>query len=191
MPHSSCFRIFQDRGIVVPRLSSLDLSFNGLTEVPELLENIPDLRNLDISHNRVSRITGDEPGKINNLNRSQFAARWMGDTALKWWTGDYGDQQWTLKWSGEWLPALQDVLPCIEWAAWAAWWWSRLWCRRPGPWTSEATEAGVTDGAEATCLRSSEPELVGRPPAILASDFFSEQIWIPRMITVRPGHNFL
>ena len=68
LPNSSCFRIFQDRGIVVPRLSFLDLSFNGLTEVPELMENIPDLRNLKISHNRVSRITGDELGNINNLN---------------------------------------------------------------------------------------------------------------------------
>ena len=39
-----------------------------------------------------------------------LAARWMGDTALKWWTGDYEDHQWTLKWSGEWFESpLQDV----------------------------------------------------------------------------------
>lgn len=70
---------------MVPRLSSLDLSFNGLTEVPELLENIPDLRNLEISHNRVSRITGDEPGKINNLNRSQFAQQYFAQNDENYW----------------------------------------------------------------------------------------------------------
>ena len=49
---------FQDRTIRLGQLKSLDLSYNSLTEMPDMVENIPHLQDLRMSHNRISRITG-------------------------------------------------------------------------------------------------------------------------------------
>ena len=48
----------QDPGVELASLSSLDLSHNQLAEVPRLGAGAGALETLNISHNRISRITG-------------------------------------------------------------------------------------------------------------------------------------
>ena len=49
---------FQDRRITMMSLVMMDMSWNMMTEVPELLDIASNLETLNMAHNKISRITG-------------------------------------------------------------------------------------------------------------------------------------
>ena len=49
---------FQDRRITMMSLVMMDMSWNMMTEVPELLDIASNLEILNVAHNKISRITG-------------------------------------------------------------------------------------------------------------------------------------